>query len=341
MVYRYRGAVVFGGSGFLGRHIIQRLAKTGCVIRVPSRHPADGFHLRTLGVPGQIVPLATNIHDDQVVAAAVEGADLVINLIGILAPSGKKNTFDAVQAEAAARIARAAKAAGVERYVHMSALGADANSASAYARSKAAGEQAVLAAFPEATIFRPSIVFGPSDNFFNRFAHMARVLPFLPLIGGGHTRFQPVYVGDVADAVMAALSTTESKGKTYELGGPFTYSFKELLQLTVREIGKPKKWMLNIPFGLAKLQGAILQYLPGKLLTPDQVELLKTDNVVSGRYPGLPDLGIDPTAAEVILPTYLDKFRIGGRYAQSSPQVARPSAPFATKPDATGRGGAV
>ncbi|WP_114392425.1 complex I NDUFA9 subunit family protein [Oleisolibacter albus] len=322
MVYRYRGAVVFGGSGFLGRHIIQRLARTGCMIRVPSRHPGDANFLRTAGVPGQVVPIATNIQDDASVAAAVQGADLVINLIGILAPSGK-SSFDAVQADAAGRIARAAKAAGVERLVQMSALGADAGSRSAYARSKAAGEQQVLAAFPDVTIFRPSIVFGPEDGFFNRFAQMATLLPFLPLIGGGHTRFQPVYVGDVADAVMAALATTESKGKTYELGGPRTYSFRELMELTLRQIGRPKKPLLSIGFGLASLQGAILEKLPGKLLTRDQVELLKRDNVVSGQLPGLADLGVSPTAAEVILPTYLDKFCLGGRFVRNAGKAGR------------------
>lgn len=323
MVYRYRVATVFGGSGFIGRHLIRRLAKTGCIIRVPSRHPGSCTFLRPMGAVGQIVPMAVNIHDEASIAAAVQGADLVINLIGILAPGGKANSFEAVQAEAAGRIARVAKAAGAARFVQMSALGADANSPSSYARTKAEGERKVLEAFPEATIFRPSIVFGPEDGFFNRFAAMSQISPFLPLIGGGKTKFQPVYVGDVADAVMAALGTEESKGRIYELGGPRSYSFEELIDLTLREVGRPKKRKLNLPWGLASLQGAVFEKLPGKLITRDQVELLKTDNVVSGKYPGLSELGVTPTAVEVMVPTYLDAYRVGGRF--STPSANNPA----------------
>lgn len=315
MVNRYRNAVIFGGSGFIGRYIVRRLAKTGCRVVVPSRHPGQATYLRSAGAVGQIVPIAVDIHDDQSVANAVAGADLVINLIGILAQSGR-NSFEAVQHQAAARIARAAKAAGVRRFVQMSALGADASSRSAYATSKAQGEQAVLSAFPGATIFRPSIVFGPEDGFFNRFAAMSQTAPFLPLIGGGNTRMQPVYVGDVADAIVAAVETDGTEGKIYELAGPRTYTFKELIDLTLAQVGRPKKCTLSLGFGMAGLLGGILQNLPGQMLTADQVELLKTDNVVSGTKPGLTDLGVQPTAVEVILPTYLDKYRIGGRFTE-------------------------
>lgn len=326
MAYRYRVATVFGGSGFLGRHIIQRLAKTGCVIRVPSRNPGRLTALKPMGAVGQIVPLGGNLRDDALLEHAIRGADLVINLVGILAPQGREDTFTAVQADLPARIARIAKAAGVERLVQMSAIGADPSARAEYARTKGEGERAVLAAFPEATIFRPSIVFGPGDGFFNRFAAMSQVLPFLPLIGGGHTKFQPVYVGDVADAVMAALATVESKGRIYELGGPRVYSFRDLMELVKRETMRPKKRLVEIPWALAKLQGAILENLPGKIITRDQVELLKSDNVVSGTLPGLADLGVTPTAAEVIVPTYLDTYRVGGRFATPGTGAGRTTA---------------
>lgn len=318
MVYRYRIATVFGGSGFIGRHLIRRLARTGCVIRVPSRQPADAAFLRTLGSVGQIVPLPVTIRDDRSLAYAIRGADLVINLIGILAPSGGGSSFEAIQAELPGRIARIAKQEGVARLVQISAIGADAASASGYARSKAEGERRVLEAFPEATILRPSIVFGPEDGFFNRFGAMSMVSPFLPLIGGGTTRFQPVYVGDVCDAVMQALATPDSMGRTYELGGPRTYTFKELMQLVLKETGRSTR-LLEIPWWLATVQAAVLEHLPGKLLTRDQVRLLRTDNVVSGALPGLAELGVQPTTAEVIIPTYMDRFRIGGRFGAPAP----------------------
>lgn len=325
MVYRYRIATVFGGSGFIGRHLIARLAKTGCIIRVPSRQPGEAAFLRTLGSVGQIVPLPVTIRDDESLAYAIRDTDLVINLIGILAPSGRGSSFEKIQAELPGRIARIAREAGVARLVQMSAIGADPDSPSAYARSKAEGERRVLEAFPDATILRPSIVFGPEDGFFNRFGAMAQMSPFLPLIGGGETRFQPVYVGDVCDAVMQALATTASKGRTYELGGPRVYTFKELMRLVLKETGR-NNGLLEIPWWLATLQAAVLERLPGKLLTRDQVSLLRKDNVVSGALPGLAELGVQPTAAEVIIPTYLDKFRIGGRF--STPTGDKPGTPM-------------
>jgi len=304
-------AVVFGGGGFIGRHLVRRLGKAGAIVRVPSRHPTRLGYLRTAGVVGQIVPELVGPFDDEELAATIQGADVVINLIGILAEGGA-NSFDRIHAMLPGRIAAAAAAAGVKRLVHVSAIGADAHSASAYARTKAAGEEAVRAAFPQATIVRPSIVFGPEDKFFNRFAGMALMSPVLPLIGGGDTKFQPVYVGDVADGIMAVLKTPESAGKTYEFGGPETYSFKQLMELMLAEIGI-KRLLVSLPWGLARFQAGFAQHLPGAPLTPDQVELLKHDNVLSGTAPGLTDLGIQPAAPELMLPTFLDRFRKGGR----------------------------
>ena len=233
-----------------------------------------------------------------------------------LTESGKAS-FDEIHAKLPGRIAAAAAAAGVKHLVHVSAIGADEHSASAYARSKAAGEAAVRAAFPQATIVRPSIVFGPEDKFFNRFAGMAMMSPVLPLIGGGHTKFQPVYVGDVADGIMAVLKTPDAAGKTYEFGGPAAYSFRELMELMLAEIGI-KRLLAPLPWGLAGFQAKFLQHAPGAPLTPDQVELLKHDNVLSGTAPGLTDLGIQPAAPALMLPTFLDRFRKGGR---TGPQV--------------------
>ncbi len=308
-----RGLVtVFGGSGFIGRYVVQRLARAGWQVRVAVRRPNEALFLKTSGDVGQVTPVAANIRDERSVAAAVAGADAVINLVGILYASGKQS-FDAVQAKGAARIAAAAKAAGATRFVQISAIGADPSSDSAYARSKAEGEQAVKLAFANATILRPSIVFGPEDDFFNRFARMAMMSPVLPLIGGGHTKFQPVYVADVADAVARALEDEGTMGKTYELGGPRSYTFRALMDMLLKEIGRCRL-LVPLPFALASLQGAILQLLPIKLLTVDQVRLLKRDNVVSANALGFKDLGLTPTALEAILPGYLDQYRPLGYY---------------------------
>jgi NADH dehydrogenase len=309
-----RSAVVFGGGGFIGRHLVRRLASRGIVVRVPSRHVSRLGFLRTAGVVGQIVPEMIDVYDDVELEAAITGADVVVNLIGILTESGKAR-FEDVHATLPGRIAEIAARTGVQRLVQVSALGAAADSKSAYARSKAAGEAAVLAAFPRAIVVRPSIVFGPEDQFFNRFAAMAMLSPALPLIGGGHTRFQPVYVGDVADGIMAALESTSSAGQIYEFGGPSTYSFKELMELLLAQIGI-RRLLVPLPWGLATLQAGLAERLPTKPLTRDQVELLKTDNVLSGNHPGLANLAVIPTAAEVILPTYLDRFGQGGRFGQ-------------------------
>jgi NADH dehydrogenase len=310
-----RLATVFGGSGFIGRYIVQRLAKRGWLVRVAIRRPDEALFLKPMGDVGQITPVAANIRHERSVSAAVEGADAVINLVGILYERGPQR-FDAVHAEGPRRLARAAKAAGVGRFLHVSALGADPASPASYARSKAAGETQVLDQFPAATILRPSIVFGPEDDFFNRFARMAQILPVLPLIGGGRSRFQPVYVGDVADAAMAALENPETEGRTYELAGPKAYSFKELMEILLAQIGR-RRLLLPIPMPLARLQAGVLGLLPHPPLTLDQLRLLERDNVPSGQFAGLKELGIEPEGLEAILPSYLDRFRRGGRFTRT------------------------
>lgn len=310
-----RVVTVFGGSGFIGRYLVQRLAGRGWVVRVAVRRPQAALFLKPLGDVGQIVPIAASLLREDTVAAAVDGAACVVNLVGILYES-RRQTFAAIHAEGARRVAAAAKEAGAERLVQVSALGADARSSSAYARSKAAGEQAAMAAFPGVTIVRPGIVFGPEDEFFNRFASMARVLPALPLIGGGRTRFQPVFVGDVADAVMAILEKPETRGRTYELGGPRVYTFRELMVLLLREIGR-RRLLLPLPFWVAKLQALILERLPIPPLTVDQVRLLEHDNIVQPGALGCADLGIEPKSAEVMIPAYLDRHRRRGYYTRS------------------------
>lgn len=305
-------AVVFGGSGFIGSLIVSRLALAGYVVRVPTRALARAEPLRQLGAPGQVTPLLVDVHDMAAVADVVQDANVVVNCIGILA-EGKGARFDDVQGELPGLIARAAAHADVKHLVHLSAIGADANSASRYARSKAAGEGMIRALFPRGVILRPSVVFGAQDNFFNRFARMAMISPALPLVGGGKTRMQPVFVGDVANAVMAAITRPDAAGKTFELGGPAIYTFKGLLQLMLRTIGR-QRLLVPLPWRLAMLKAAVLEKLPGKLLTRDQVVLLQADNVVAHNAKTLVDLGVTPTAAEAILPTYLDRYRPRGRF---------------------------
>ncbi|WP_028793393.1 complex I NDUFA9 subunit family protein [Thalassobaculum salexigens] len=304
---------VFGASGFIGRNIVRELAQRGARVNAVCRDVEKAKFLKPMGVVGQVTPMRADVTDAAAIARAVNGASMVVNLVGILHPSGR-NTFDAVQATAPGVIAKAAKDVGAEAMVHVSAIGADADSSSKYARSKAEGEQAVRAAFPEATILRPSVVFGANDSFFNKFASLALLSPVLPLIGGGTTRFQPVYVDNVADAVMAALETPAAKGQTYELGGPEIYSFRELMEMVLKETNRKAK-LVNLPFWAASIQAAFLELLPSPMLTRDQVELLKSDNVVAADAKTLADLGVKATPVEVIVPTYLDKFRPGGRYS--------------------------
>lgn len=299
---------VFGGSGFVGRYVVQRLAEHGAVIRVPTRRPERALFLKPLGGIGQINIEPWNPSASGEVERLVAGSDHAISLVGILFES-HKGDFDRLQSRLPGEIGTAATRHGLRRVVHLSAIGADAASAAAYARTKAAGEQALRAAFPAATTLRPSIVFGPEDAFFNRFARMSQLLPALPLIGGGRTRFQPVYVGDVADAVMAALQQDDVAGRTYELGGPTVATFRELLQYLLQVTGR-RRLLLNLPFGLAKLQAALLEWLPLPPLTRDQVEMLKRDNVVSPAMPGLANLGVAPTPFEVIVPQYVRAFSV-------------------------------
>jgi NADH dehydrogenase len=268
----------------------------------------------TAGLVGQIAAVNVTIDDEQVLPAFLAGSHAVVNCVGILAKSGRQ-TFERVHYLGPARLARMAREAGVERLVHISAIGADPRSRSAYARSKAQGEAAVRDAFPTATILRPSIVFGPEDQFFNRFAAMAMISPMLPLIGSGRTRFQPVYVGDVADAVLKCIEEPAAAGRTYELGGPKIYNFRELVELLLGEIRR-KRLLIDVPFGVAEFQARLMSVLPSPPLTPDQVELLRSDNVVSSGALTLATLGITPTAVEAILPTYLDRFRRGGWYGR-------------------------
>jgi uncharacterized protein YbjT (DUF2867 family) len=306
---------VFGGSGFLGRHIVRALANDGWRIRVAVRHPHSAYFLKPMGRVGQIQIVKCDIRKDGDVTAALHQADAAINLVGILYQSGSQR-FEALQAEGAGRIARLAATHGVKRLLHVSALGASADSPSAYAKTKAEGERLVREAFPSAGIFRPSIVFGPEDGFFNTFGWMARLSPFLPLIGGGVTRFQPVFAGDVARAAAQVLRDPATAGKTYELGGPEVMSFKQILELVLKETRR-KRALLNIPFPIARIQGALMGLLPKPMLTLDQVRLLESDNVVADGALGLRDLGIAPTAAEAIVPSYLWRFRKYGQFEQA------------------------
>jgi NADH dehydrogenase len=306
---------VYGGSGFLGRHVVRALAKRHYRIRVAVRRPELAGHLQPLGRVGQIHAVQTNLRNSASVEMAARDADVVVNLVGILAEGGKQ-TFNAVQRDGAERVALAAAAHGA-RVVHVSAIGADENSASHYARSKAEAERLVAAAAPGAIIMRPSIMFGPEDTFFNRFASMARFVPALPLIGGGLTRMQPVFAGDVASAIADAVDGKLKAGTTYELGGPNVHTFKELMQFTLDTIER-RRMLVPLSFPLASAMAAVLQFVPGKPLTPDQVEMLRTDNVVSdeanreGRT--LDGIGIAPDSIEVIVPTYLWRFRRKGQF---------------------------
>lgn len=302
-------ATVFGGSGFIGRHVVKRLAHKGFVVRVAVRDPEAGLFLKTAGAVGQIVPLFASLENEATVHRAVEGAGLVVNLVGILAER-HAGDFRRIHAEGAGRVARLAAAAGVERLVHMSAIGADPASPSRYGTSKAAGEQAVRAAFPAATILRPSVVFGPDDQFFNRLGALAQLSPVMPVIAGS-SKMQPVYVGDVADATMAALERADAAGALYELGGPRVWSFRELVAYILQETGR-HRLMLDVPMAVARFHTPFLELMPGKPLTRDQLLMLSRDNVVAAGMPGLVELGVMPTPVELVVPGYLRRFQPGG-----------------------------
>ena len=302
-------ATVVGGSGFIGRYVVQRLAAAGHVVRVAGRNTARAAALKPMGSVGQVVPIYANITDELTMARALEGAELVVNLVGILAER-RAGDFTRLQAEGAGRVARLAAAAGARRLVQMSALGASHAGPSTYAKTKAAGEDAVRAAFPAATILRPSLVFGAEDQFFNRFGAMAALpflfMPVMPVIEGA-TRFQPVYVGDVADAVMAGLTRADAAGATYELGGPRALSFRELLGWILAQTGRHKR-LVEVPRAAAQL----LTHIPFSGLTADQLLSLGQDNVLSGALPGLAELGVMPTPMDLVVPGYLARFRAGG-----------------------------
>ncbi len=302
-------ATVFGGSGFLGRYVVKRLAAAGYVTRVAVRDPEGAMFLRPMGRVGQIVPMYASLGHEATLARAVEGVELVVNLVGILAER-RAGDFQRIQAEGAGRVATLAAAAGAKRMVYLSAIGADPASPSLYARSKAQGESAVLAAMPSATILRPSVVFGAEDHFFNRFAAMAQVLPFMPVISG-ETEMQPVYVGDVADAVMAGLFGLDTAGKTYELGGPQIWTFREILAYILQETKRARR-LVNVPMNLARFQAALAEKLPTKPFTRDQLLMLSRPNVVTAGMPGLTELGILPTPIELVVPEYLGRYRPGG-----------------------------
>jgi uncharacterized protein YbjT (DUF2867 family) len=311
---------VFGGSGFLGRNVVRALAKRGYRIRVAVRRPELAGHLQPLGRVGQIHPVQANLRYPGSVEAAMRDSEVAINLVGVLTEAGAQ-TFEAVQANGAETIAKTAAAVGA-RMVHVSAIGADDNSPSAYGRTKAAGEKAVLAAVPSATIMRPSVVFGPEDQFTNRFAALARMLPFLPLIGGGETRLQPAYVGDVASAVAGAVDGKTKPGAIYELGGPEVLTMREIMEIILK-ITERKSMLVSLPWGLAKFQAHFLQFAPGALkLTPDQVVMLQSDNVVSDAAKAagltLQGLGITPDSMEAVAPQYLWRFRAAGQFQRKS-----------------------
>lgn len=313
---------VFGGSGFLGRYVVRALSKRGHRIRVASRRPDLAYHLQTAGNMGQVMPIQANLRYRWSIDRAVEGADHVVNLVGVLAESGRQ-TFDALQSFGARAVADAARGAGAG-LTQMSAIGADPTSTSGYARTKGEGERAVREIVPEATILRPSIVFGAEDQFFNRFADMARLSPFIPLIGGGQTKFQPVYVADVAEAVAATVDGSVPRGAVYELGGPEVLSFRQMMEIMLGVVQR-KRTLLNIPFGAAAQLAKILQYMPGAPLTPDQVKQLQVDNVVSeaaiAEARTLAAFGIHPQPVQAILPTYLVRFRPQGQFTTPEPQA--------------------
>lgn len=305
-----RVVTVFGASGFLGRHLVKRLVKERFIIRAAVRDVDAALFLKTMGDVGQVVIVQANIANPASVAAAIEGADAAVNLVGILVERGRR-TFQRLHADGPAYLAAAAARAGLGRLVQVSAIGADAESESAYARTKASGEAMARTAFPEVTVVRPSVVFGPEDKFFNLFAAMTRCLPALPLIGGGATRLQPVYAGDVAQAICRILASPETRGQTYELGGPKIYTFRQLMEMMLAEVHR-RRPLVPVPFAMASIEAWFLEKTPWPLLTRDQVKLLKRDNVVASSALGLDALGIAPTPLEAILPTYLARYRPAG-----------------------------
>ncbi len=301
-----RVITILGGTGFLGHYVVQQLARTGYRLRIIARNPDSANELYAFGSVGQITLISGDITKPESYASALEGSYAVINLVGILFESGRQK-FSAIQSLGAEKLAIAAKTAGVKRFIHISALGVNREVGSVYARSKLLGERAVLSAFPEATILRPSVMFGAEDNFINKFARMAVFSPILPLVGGGKTQFQPVYVADVARAIESCLLKEESKGQIYELGGAHIYKLKEIIQYILHVTGK-KRFLLSLPFGIASFIGKVMEICPAPALTSDQVKLLKCNNIVNRDEKGFAHLGITPTLFETIVPEYLSIF---------------------------------
>lgn len=312
-IMKNKTVTVIGGAGFVGRSVVEKLAKQGARVIILCRNADKAKMLKPLGDVGQITAVAGDALNDDVLSRVIAPADMVVNLIGILAPSGKQN-FQATQAELPARIAKIAKAHDIEKIVHISAIGANAKSKSRYAITKAEGERALLRAFSPVTIFRPSIIFGPGDGFFNRFGQMAMMAPALPVIGGGKNLMQPVFVGDVADAIVHALQEASTDDQIYELGGPRIYSFKELMALTLDAVGR-KRPLVSVPFSVMHLPASFLQFLPNPPLTRDQLYLLEQDNIVGKRAKTFADLGLAPQPVESHIYDYLAHLRAGGRFA--------------------------
>ncbi len=305
-------AFVLGGSGFIGTRIVGALAQAGWRVRVGVRNVSKARQARVFGEVGQVMVMRTPIQDQARITAALQGVDLVVNCVGILSEFGQQR-FDTVQADGAIRLARLASEAGVQDFVQISSLAADLNSASSYARTKAEAEAGILSYMPQATILRPSLVFGPEDQFFNRFAGMARLSPFLPLVGAGETKFQPVYVGDVVEAVMASLDQASAKGQIFALGGPQVYTFRELLDYTIKVIRR-RRWIVSMPESLASFMAMLTGWLPGAPLTSDQLILLKDDTILQDGDKTLADLGIEARTIESLVPAYLEQYRPGGRF---------------------------
>ncbi len=309
---------IFGGAGFIGRRVTQDLARAGYRVKIATRIPESAFESKTCGNVGQVVPFQCNYSDEASLKEAISGSSVVINLVGILFEKGKNNKFERVHTELPASIAKICAEENVQSFVHISALGIE-ESKSKYAKSKLDGEARVFEEYPTATILRPSVVFGPGDSFFNMFAKMATFLPFLPLIGGGKTKFQPIYVGDIAQAITNIVTnkTCKYKSNIYHLGGPEVVTFKEIYQILLAEINRDRA-LVTLPWGIAKIQGSFMSLMPKPLLTRDQVKSLETDNVVAKGVAGLKDLGVEPTAMGIILPKYLSNFKKGGRFANKN-----------------------
>jgi len=303
---------IFGAGGFLGKHLMRQLTQLDYRIKVATRNPYLKGYLKPLGNPGQIELFKTNIFNSEEVKQVLKNCDLAINLVGILYET-RRQKFNDIHSRFPYLLCNLCNELGIKNLIHVSALGVRERHISQYMQSKLQGEKNIQDNFKPSVILRPSVIFGPEDKFFNTFASIAQFSPFLPLIGGGKTKFAPIYVGDVAKAIVKALELNNSKPKIYELDGPENYSFKELMEILLTEI-KKKRFLIPIPFGVAKFQSYFLQMMPNPLLTPDQVEMLKYNNIVSGDYPTLKDLGITGTAIQSILPKYIYRFRTGGQF---------------------------